>query len=770
MIKKITSLFLICTAVLSFGSFVHAAVINEVMEEKTIMRGVTYQHIRRLEEYGFQDVHVTKVDLTEPGIKLEVLKSKNGESFLENTYQLAVENDALCAINADFFAAKKGQSGRGSAVGVEIRDGELKSSASVTESMNTLYKPLKEDAFYIDAFTFDMTVKTANGKTDKIKVVNKYDDLTGIVLYTDDWGEQSVGSVGGSLEISVDKNGKVLEKVQEAEPLTIPKGGYVLASHLSYNTFLLDNVQVGDTISIDIKSAPDLEGIETAVGGGGVILRDGVVPKTFSHTISGRQPRSAVGVDKTGTVITMVVLDGRTKESVGMTQMELGNLMAELGCYTALNFDGGGSSLMALEEDGTKTVVNNPSDGSYRKVTNALAVTTDVAKNMPAASIFLDAQDSVFVNTGLDLKVVGLDAYQRTVSVDTKKVSFQTDNGTIGSNTWYPARAGVAHVTAKYGKLEAKKTFTVLENPREINFAEKSISLKSGESYMPALVGKDINGKKAKIRLSDTQVTISGEVATVNGNLVTAKRKGATVLTAKIGDITANTVILIDGAAEISAPKNIAIPDVQNTHQELTDKNSYRFCVFGNTRKITTLYDKLLVNRSLYKMKQDSEFQVFLGANVFEKDIQKVCENTVLAKNYNCFQKDGSTFITLPNVSGKVYVSDASVWTKFQQDVQNAGKNLFIFLDRNFITNDAAEKKVFYRTVNSAAAKGKNVYVFGGGFVNQNTIDDGVRYINTAGIFPSIAIDGTSPSYIEYVSVTVNGDQVTYTYKPVMGD
>ena len=81
-----------------------------------------------------------------------------------------------------------------------------------------------------------------------------------------------------------------------------------------------------------------------------------------------------------------------------------------------------------------------------------------------------------------------------------------------------------------------------------------------------------------------------------------------------------------------------------------------------------------------------------------------------------------------------------------------------------------AEKRVFYRAVNSAAAKGKNVYVFGGGFVNQNTIDDGVRYINTAGIFPSIAIDGTSPSYIKYVSVTVNGDRVTYTYKPVMGD
>ena len=102
--------------------------------------------------------------------------------------------------------------------------------------------------------------------------------------------------------------------------------------------------------------------------------------------------------------------------------------------------------------------------------------------------------------------------------------------------------------------------------------------------------------------------------------------------------------------------------------------------------------------------------------------------------------------------------------------MKNAGQNLFIFLDRNFISNNQVEFLSFTKTVNAAAQSGKNVYVFGGGFVNQNTVDDGVRYINTAGVFPSVAIDGTSPSYIKYVLVTINGNEVTYEYRPIIGD
>ncbi len=768
--KRMMCLFVSICVLFATGIVANAAVLSEVLEKKELMGGVTYQHIRRLESYGWQDIHVVSADLKAPGVELSVLKSQKGESFLENTYQMAVNSDAIAAINADFFAAKRGQSGRGSAVGVEIRDGELKSSASVLESMNTLYKPFDSDSFLIDAFTFDITIKAANGQTDKIKVVNKYDDLTGIVMYTDEWDETAVGSVGGSIEVSVDRYGKVLEKVTEAEALSIPEGGYVLASHLSYNTFLLDHVNVGDKISVDITSTPNFEKIETAVGGGGVILKNGVVPSEFSHNISGRNPRSAVGIDKTGTVITMVAVDGRSKASVGMTQTELGHLMADLGCDTALNFDGGGSTLMAIDNNGEKEVVNKPSDGTYRKVTNSLGVISTAESKAPAVSAKLLAPEKMFLNTGAKLEFVGLDKYKREVLIDTSSVTYTAQDGTVKDGIFYPTKTGTFSISAKSGKLTAKTTITVLDTPREMNFESDKITLNAGETYAPVLIGKDANGRKAQIRLSDVTVNTSNNAVRVEKENIVAAKTGAAVITAKFSDITANMAVMVGGAKEISVPKNQVIQDAQNTYRDLTAEGAFRFTVFGNTREETVLFDQFLMNTALYKMKDAGDFHVFLGANVHTDKISAVLEDYVTAKHYNRFDKGESTFVTLPNVSSTVYNGDASVWTTFAEDVKSTKQNLFIFLDRNFISNDKAELLAFYRIVNAAAAGGTNVCVFGGGFVNQNTIDDGVRYINTAGIFPSIAIGGTSPSYIQYVVVTVNGTEVTYEYRPIMGD
>lgn len=769
--KRMVSFIAIFTLALSGSFFADAAVLNEVVEERELIGGVTYKHIQRLEDYGWQDVYAVQADLKAPGVKLEVLKSQNGESFLENTYQMAVDSGALAAVNADFFAAKRGQSGRGSAVGVEVRDGKLTSSASVTENMNTFYKVFGDDRFYVNAFVFNMSVTAANGKTDKIKVVNKYDDLTGIVMYTDDWGEYSVGSKGGSIEVAVDENGTVVNKVTESDPIVIPKGGYVLASHMSYNTFLLDNVNIGDVISVDIQSTPDINYIETAVGGGGIILSEGKVPSKFSHNISGRNPRSAVGIDQTGTVVTIVAVDGRRTDSKGMTQTELGYLMADLGCYTALNFDGGGSTLMAVDNNGEKEVVNKPSDGGYRKVTNSLGIMTTAEDNAPATRARFNAQDNVFVNASVKLNLTGVDDYNRQAAIDTSSAVYATDgSGTVSDGVFYPSKTGTSYVTAECGGFIAEKTFTVLPAPREMNFKETKITLNSGESYTPVIIGKDANGSKAEIRLSDAVVTVSGGAVTVSGDTITAAAPGAAVVTAVLGEISANMAVMVDGAEEIAVPDNITVPDTQNTYKDLTEEGAFRFSVFGNTRDVSTLFDQFIMNNALYKMKLSSDFQVFLGANVNTKEIEKVSNNYVLAKNYNCFGDGPNTFITLPNVSGKVYTGDISVWSKFQNDVKNAGQNLFIFLDRNFISNNQVEFLSFTKTVNAAAQSGKNVYVFGGGFVNQNTVDDGVRYINTAGVFPSVAIDGTSPSYIKYVLVTINGNEVTYEYRPIIGD
>ena len=743
-------------------STVCAMPVMEMKEEKTLITGVNYKNIKGLYKSGWQDIHIVTADLTKEHLALEILKNKNGESYMETTVTAAKNNDTVIAVNGDFFAAKKGESGRGSAVGVEIRDGKLYSSASVLESMNTLYKAFDETGFNIDAFSFDITLTAQNGLQDKIKLINKYDDLTGIVMYTSDWNDKSIGSVGGVIEISVDKDGNVIDKVTESEPIEILDGGYVLSAHMSYNTFLLDNVNVGDKLKIDIVSTPDYKKIETAVGGGGVLVREGVAQTEFSHNIGGRNPRTAVGLDETGTKITFVVLDGRRTGAKGMTQTELAELMQELGCFTALNFDGGGSSVMVAENDGKKEIVNTPSGGSPRYVTNSIGITTTAPKEADLKSIKITAPKNAFLGFKTKLLVTGIDKFDREKTLD-KKITFKTDNGKIKDGILIPDKSGVATITASVDGKTAKTTIQVLDNPTQIEFSENIYEIKSGGKIIPTLIARDKDGKMANIDLSDVSLSSSNDFVKVQNGVVTGVSKGGAHITAKIGEITANAQILVDGAESIGTIDNIKIPDTQNIEAELKD-GGYRFSIFGNTRSNEILFDMFVMNNATLKMKKTSDFQFFLGADVSEKTLSHLDGTYHTAKEYKCIRKNGDTFITLPNVNSQIFTDDTSVWTNFENDVKNSEGNLFVFLDGNFISENEVEIAMFKRILEEQSGK-KTVYVFGGGFVNNSTIENGVRYVNTAGFFPSVKVDGTDISYVKYVLVTVNGNDVTYEYK-----
>lgn len=77
--------------------------------------------------------------------------------------------------------------------------------------------------------------------------------------------------------------------------------------------------------------------------------------------VNKRHNRTAVGIRPDGTVLLLVV-DGRTKQSEGMTLDELAATLHWLGCRDALNLDGGGSTTLYLREYPHGGIVNHPSD------------------------------------------------------------------------------------------------------------------------------------------------------------------------------------------------------------------------------------------------------------------------------------------------------------------------------------------------------------------------------------------------------------------------
>lgn len=90
-----------------------------------------------------------------------------------------------------------------------------------------------------------------------------------------------------------------------------------------------------------------------------------------------RHPRSAVGVKADGKVILLTV-DGRQENSAGMSLPELTKLMKWLGCVSAINLDGGGSTTLWVSSAPENGVVNYPSDNKKwdhqgtRKVANVI--------------------------------------------------------------------------------------------------------------------------------------------------------------------------------------------------------------------------------------------------------------------------------------------------------------------------------------------------------------------------------------------------------------
>lgn len=139
---------------------------------------------------------------------------------------------------------------------------------------------------------------------------------------------------------------------------------------------------------------------DQAVGGDyGALITDGK-PITEDkdggwHAVGYADPRAAVGIKADGTVF-MLVSDGRTSKSRGLTLTDLANYMKENGCVSAINLDGGGSAQMGIcdPETGEFRIVNNPSDGKERPIANCIMLVSDREPNVPAKAPVDETQNS----------------------------------------------------------------------------------------------------------------------------------------------------------------------------------------------------------------------------------------------------------------------------------------------------------------------------------------------------------------------------------------
>ncbi len=139
-----------------------------------------------------------------------------------------------------------------------------------------------------------------------------------------------------------------------------------------------DSVRVGDWAVSDRAPAPDAE----VVAGFPLLLQDGRTVGDLEvaarpEWAGERHPRTAVGMNSARTKLWLVVVDGRREGvSEGMSLPELAGLLRSLGVWTAVNLDGGGSSVMVIRG----AAVSRPADPTgERAVANALVLKHDLS-------------------------------------------------------------------------------------------------------------------------------------------------------------------------------------------------------------------------------------------------------------------------------------------------------------------------------------------------------------------------------------------------------
>ena len=144
-----------------------------------------------------------------------------------------------------------------------------------------------------------------------------------------------------------------------------------------------------------------IAGIPVIVSRGKYVGDDYITAHDGPNHFNTNQARTAIGYNKDRTKLIMLVVDKFTqnkytqgeyagfKASTGFAMKRMGQLMEALGCYTAMAFDGGGSSQLYNKELGIRNVPYGEA-GYLRPVANGIFAvsTTPVDNNITSLEVF----------------------------------------------------------------------------------------------------------------------------------------------------------------------------------------------------------------------------------------------------------------------------------------------------------------------------------------------------------------------------------------------
>ncbi|MFU8872097.1 phosphodiester glycosidase family protein [Micromonospora sp. SL4-19] len=534
------------------GGVAPAGGLETAKTTRPVAPGLDLTSFDRYDADGWLRADALTADLS-GGVTVDYVNS--GEVTRDEPLRAAVDRSrAVAAVNGDFFDINNS----GAAQGIGIRSGELVQSpiaghpnaaAISAEGLGRIIEVGFEGSAALPAGPVPLTQ------------FNNMVQRDGVGVFTPLWGsysrQRAVTGVARVVEVTV-TGGRVASVATVAGEGPIPAGTTVLLGREA-GADALAALHPGDPVDLTWRpKAADGGSLRAAVGGGNVLVRDGVVQDIADQSLA---PRTSVGFSADGRKMIMLTVDGRQVDSRGVTQTELGRMMVELGAQNALNLDGGGSSTLLAREPGAAAVQveNSPSDGAERPVPNGLAIyappgsgrltgywletASDPTTAPGVAPIRGGRPDRVFPGLTRRLTAAGYDETYGPAAGAPHWRANPAAQGTVDAEgVFRAARPGRSTVTAWREKARGTLDLTVLGPLDRIDSTVDRLGLnRQGDTGLFGVVGYDAEGNTAPIEPADLRLEYDHDVLavtpTADGNLSVKalEDSGSALVTVHVG-------------------------------------------------------------------------------------------------------------------------------------------------------------------------------------------------------------------------------------------
>lgn len=226
--------------------------------------------------------------------------------------------------------------------------------------------------------------------------------------------------------------GTVAQVLRGAAAHTIADDEIVLSASTQNAIERIEFLTEGSEVSISVASEdPRWNDVVSAAVGMSILVRGGLPAVAHGGT---RAPRTAIGVREDGSVV-MYTVDGRQSgHSAGLTLGETAERLIDMGCVTAIEMDGGGSTSIIARMPGEQNaaLVNSPSDGRMRRCADfiLLANVMPPSDGGPARLFPQPAYVTLLPNASVTFLMRATDIHYRAVGPPSGQIdSYPCDTG-----------------------------------------------------------------------------------------------------------------------------------------------------------------------------------------------------------------------------------------------------------------------------------------------------------------------------------------------------